>query len=246
MQRHAAQAASARRAASALLVVAALATTPALAGDRAMIEYLGFSADGRYFAFEEYGIQDGSGFPFASLYVVDLLTDTWVGGSPYRVIDQSEDTPLDEVRAEAFDRADATFKKLAISEPAYPIAVNGDGEEIGNGHSLTYGNPGYGLGTIEEPHDLELEPIPLSSSLDCAIIDDQVFGFALTRDGEDIHRDSGTLPSSRGCAMDYRIFAVVYPPQWLVAKSQGVVIVSVYPFGFEGPDRRFLAVPLGD
>ena len=28
--------------------------------------------------------------------------------------------------------------------------------------------------------------------------------------------------------------------------DDAVAIVSVYPFGFEGPDRRFLAVPLGE
>jgi hypothetical protein len=27
--------------------------------------------------------------------------------------------------------------------------------------------------------------------------------------------------------------------------SNAVAIISVYPGGFEGPDRRFLAVPLG-
>ena len=45
---------------------------PALAGDRAVIDFIGYSADSRYFAFEEFGIQDGSGFPYSSIYIIDL------------------------------------------------------------------------------------------------------------------------------------------------------------------------------
>ena len=45
------------QAASALL--AASLAGPALAGDAANFNPLGFSEDGRYFAFEEFGIQDG-------------------------------------------------------------------------------------------------------------------------------------------------------------------------------------------
>ena len=50
MRQHVAPAVSARLAAS--LAVALLAS-PALAGDAAAIDALGFSADGRYFAYEE-------------------------------------------------------------------------------------------------------------------------------------------------------------------------------------------------
>jgi predicted secreted protein len=60
MKRQEGLAASARLAAKVFGLIA-LAATPALAGDRALIDYIGFSPDARYFAFEEFGIQDGSG-----------------------------------------------------------------------------------------------------------------------------------------------------------------------------------------
>ncbi|RUV10776.1 DUF2259 domain-containing protein, partial [Mesorhizobium sp. M5C.F.Ca.IN.020.32.2.1] len=40
----------------------------AQAGDVAELEILGFTSDGGAFAFEEYGVQDGSGFPYANRY----------------------------------------------------------------------------------------------------------------------------------------------------------------------------------
>ena len=70
---------------------------PAVAGDRALIDYVGFSADFRYFAFEEFGIQDGSGFAYSNIFVVDLATDSWVVGTPVRVQAESETTTLEQV-----------------------------------------------------------------------------------------------------------------------------------------------------
>lgn len=244
MTPHADQAASVRRAAS-LVVVAAMLTTPALAGDRALIEYLGYSPDGRYFAFEEYGVQDGSGFPYANIYIIDLPADRWVAGSPYRARIDDESGDVADARDMALEQAADRLEALDISVPAQVLAVNGDGEEIGDGHILVFGTPGYGLDPLRDLRELTLETIPLDSSLDCSIVEDEVYGFALFLNGEEIHADEGSLPGSRGCVMDYRLYAVVQPAEWLFgAAVRPVVIVSSYPFGFEGPDRRFLAVPL--
>ncbi|MBZ9963064.1 DUF2259 domain-containing protein [Mesorhizobium sp. B292B1B] len=44
------------------------ALVAARAGDVAELEILGFTKDGGVFAFEEYGVQDGSGFPCGNRY----------------------------------------------------------------------------------------------------------------------------------------------------------------------------------
>jgi predicted secreted protein len=49
----------------------AAASVPALAADTAALSILGFSRDQGVFAFEEYGIQDGSGFPYSNIYAID-------------------------------------------------------------------------------------------------------------------------------------------------------------------------------
>ncbi len=228
-----------------LAATALLASSPgSFAGDRAQIDYIGYSADGRYFAFEEYGVQDGSGFPYSSIYVIDLPSDSWVAGSPFRARLEGDSDTVGEVRQAVRDAARNTLDDLDIDVGAFPIAINGDGEPDAAAYGLRFGTPGYGLDGVQDEHLLTLETIPMTPSTDCSIIDNAVYGFALSLDDVEIHRDA-SLPRSRGCVMDYRIHAVVQAPDWLFGEpAQRVAIIAVYPFGFEGPDRRFMAVPL--
>jgi predicted secreted protein len=50
------------------------------AGDVASFANLGFSADGRYFMFAQYGIQEESSFPYVDLFVVDVTANEFVDG----------------------------------------------------------------------------------------------------------------------------------------------------------------------
>lgn len=243
MTRHVATRAMVRLAASGALC--ALMAGSALAGDRALIEYLGYSEDGRYFAFEEFGIQDGSGFPYSTIYVIDLPADKWVAGSPYRVRVDDEDADLSDVRDQAYALAESKLDELDIYEAAFPIAVNADGDPRADiGHELTFGDPGFGLDAATNLRTLTLNVAPATPGLDCSIIDNEVVGFSLHLDGAEIYADPATLPESRGCSMGYKIYAVVRPAEWSGASEGQLAIISNYPFGFEGPDRRFLVVPL--
>lgn len=246
MIRNAVRADMARLGAS-MAVAGALLAAPALAGDRALIDFIGYSDDGRYFAFEEYGIQDGSGFPYSNIYVVDLPADKWVPGTPIRVRLEDEEAGRAEARAAARDQADPKLDQLKISEPAHLIALNGDGEP-GDGLTLAFGAVGYMPGELQTEHTLSLEIFDASSPEDCvAYLGEEPKGYALLLKGEgenrELHRDAGMLPRSRGCPTTYRIYGVVARPD-TGALDDGVAIVAVYPFGFEGPDRRFIAVPL--
>lgn len=242
MRRHADKAGLGRLAASGLFLAIA---GPALGGDRALIDYIGYSEDGRYFAFEEFGVQDGSGFPYATIYVVDLPADAWAGNSPYRVLLESEDADVEEAREAAFEQAEPQLDELEIGVAAFEIAHTADGEG-GDGHRLAYGTPGYGLDQPQDEHTLELETFPAASPEDCEVyIGEEALGFALFLDGEEIVRDQGDLPRSRGCPLDYRIHAVVRLPEW-EGPGGDLAVIASYPFGFEGPDRRFLVVPLPD
>lgn len=232
-----------------LALLCALLATPAAAGDRALIDFIGYSADGRYFAFEEYGIQDGSGFAYSDVYIVDLPVDKWMYGSPYhaQASEAEPDRPLGEVRAEARGKAADKLDEVGISEPVHLIALNGDGEP-GDGLTLQFGAVGYGPGELQSTHTLSLEIFDASSPLDCVTwLGEAPKGYALTLAGEgesrELHRDAGALPRSRGCPVTYRIYGVAARHQ-AGTLDDAVAIVSVYPFGFEGPDRRFLAVPL--
>ena len=54
----------------------------ARAGDGSAINVLGFSADGRYFAFEQYGEQDGSGSLYSTITAIEIAGDRLVKGMP--------------------------------------------------------------------------------------------------------------------------------------------------------------------
>jgi predicted secreted protein len=245
MQRNVGRAASARLAASLLLCSAA----PALAGDAAAFDPIGFSADGRYFAYEEYGIEDGSGFAYDNVYVVDLIEDKWVG-RPVRVRVDDEAAPLPAVRAQAMAEAKSMLDRAALVDAPEVILLNADGEVGADGLEVQFGSLGNGLDAPQEPWTLALARFDSSSTAPCASygMEEPVQGFALTLTdpagkAAEIHRDEA-VPASRGCVSDYRIHAVVGPFQRGFSDSPLVALVSVYSLGFEGPNRRFVTVPI--
>lgn len=238
-------AASARLAVSLILFSAA----PALAGDTAAFDPIGFSEDGRLFAYEEYGIQDGSGFPYDNIYVVDLIEDKWVS-PPVRVRLDDESAGLPAAREQAMSRARAMLDKVALTTPAEILLMNANGEAGANGIEVSVGSFGNGLDEPRDPFTLTLSTFPSTSTEPCASygMEDPVQGFALSfsdssGNAAEIYRDEA-VPASRGCASDYRIHAVVGPYASGFNASPFVAVISVYTLGFEGPDRRFVTVPI--
>lgn len=246
MQPDAGLAAAARLGASGLVLLGL--ALPVAAGDRALIDYVGFSPEFRYFAFEEFGIQDGSGFAYSNLYVVDLASDSWVVGTPVRRQAESEETSLEEIRAAVAEKAVGHIEGFNIQVPVEIAALIGDGVPDTDARSLDFGAPGYQPGAVSGDYTLELETFETTATSPCAEwfgVEPLGYELLLSDSGTTrlIHRD-GSLPRSRGCPTDYRIHSVVMPFQGTTL-SNAVAIISVYPGGFEGPDRRFLAVPLG-
>ena len=250
MQQNGVLAASARLAASCLALLT-LAVVGALAGDRALIDFIGYSEDGQYFAFEEYGIGDGSGAPYSHIFIVDLAADAWVDGAPISVDTLSdadpEATPLSAVRAEARDKAKKKLDALKIDVPVEILSLLGDGVAGANGKSVGFSTPmccGPGQ-TQDDAFRLKLSTFPIASGEDyCADMNPVGYALIFKADAEpvELHRDGAKLPKSRGCTLDYRIYAVVQPFEG--GAGGRMAIVSSYPYGFEGPDRRFLAVPI--
>ena len=220
----------------------------AVSAERAEANLIGFSADGRYFAFEEFGMQDGSGFGYSNIYLIDLFEDEWVGGSPFRGVSESEDTSLATIRAQVFSNAAPSLGERAIGHPAVLVALNGDGEIGVDGKSLAFGMPWLSApGSIQGNFRLRLDVLDLASDSDCSVYfgsDPVGFALSIEADGQvrELSRDH-KVPRSRGCAKDYRIWGVA-APAWETDVKRGVVLISVYAGGFEGLDRRLIAVPL--
>ncbi len=152
------------------------------------------------------------------------------------------------IRAEARQQAGDKLDEYAIGEPVEVLALIGDGVPSNDGRTLLFSTPfccGPGE-TREDRFVLTLSTFPVEGDSDCVtILGHQPLGYALTlgtgTETVELHRDGGKLPRSRGCVTDYRLYGVIQP---FTVAGPRLAVVSVYPFGFEGPDRRFLVVPI--
>lgn len=233
----------------AALVLAALAPPiPAIAGDVATFEPLGFSEDGSVFAYQQYGIQDGSGFPYAEIFFLDLAADRFLEPSPVRVRLDDESAAVADAMAKA--RADAADLFAAHDPGARP------GQAVVDNPSTELSAPGDHVKflarpifpPIDKPVELRLETYPVSGPEACEGIV-QTFGYRLMRLGVSggdqtqlLHEDEA-IPLSRKCPTDYRIRQVR-----LASTPSGsfaaVAVIAVESVGFEGPDIRYIAEPV--
>lgn len=226
----------------------ALSSSPALAGDIASLQTIGFSADGGVFAFEEYGVQDGSGFPYSNIYVIDTKTDRFVAGTPIRERIEDESASPGAVRAQSHKAAASVIDHYRLGDHPGLLAAYNPVTETGDGRTLTYRAHAV-LPPVGGPYTLTLEDISLPAADSCKGLMPETKGFRLAFTQEDgkpstrlLHQDH-RLPESRGCAMGYRIGAVsVYQP--LGASAVHVALVQVLRYGFEGSDGRWIAVPV--
>ena len=130
------------------LALLLLATPAAQAADSAQSRAIGFSPDGRYFAFEQYGIQDGSGFGYSDIFILDIEQDRWVPGTPVQVLIEDESTHIDEARKQANQKAQpliTQFKADGIERGAVTLLRFGDLRYVGQGYELRVAFPADGL-----------------------------------------------------------------------------------------------------
>ncbi|WP_246675312.1 DUF2259 domain-containing protein [Mesorhizobium sp. B2-3-4] len=268
------------RPAVALAIGAALAASAgtAHAGDAAARRIIGFSPDGAYFAFEQYGTLDAgaSDSGYSEIDIIDVGTDTFIGGKPILVVDESEDATLtlEKARAQAAAKAAPVLAKYAIAKRGEQTASDKftfPGDMVAYGDisrleqvSQKWLSPTYGETGIST---IQLDEVLAASSADCSASFEEAkqgapaaqdenalqgdktgkaLGFRLTLQGQDgkpfktLHEDK-TVPGSRNCPTSYSLSeAYEFKP----AGKPAVIAVLVQRFsqGFEGRDRRFIAV----
>lgn len=229
--------------AAALLLIGLLSNS-ALAGDTAELNILGFSADGNVFAFEEYGVQDGSGFPYANRFYIDTTADEFLPGTPIRIRLDNEAASVAAARAEAATKGQAVLAdRILMANPGYLAAFNAVTEESADPYAIL-ANPRPIFPPIDKPIAFRLEETTVPVSSQCTDIG-ETKGFRLIMThpagaSKTLH-DDRSIPASRGCPQGYRLSGLqtFYPQSGQPAFA---VIIAVRGFGFEGPDYRWLAV----
>lgn len=238
---------------SACLLLACMAAS-SLGADNAERGFALFSGEGRYFAFEQFGIQDGSGFPYSKITVIDLDKDRWAV-PPVNIRLENEDASLVQARAEAAAKAKPILDKFGIRAPGETLASNPATEFVSDRRKVTFAPYYQSLGPDSKTHTLPqsgrftlaatLIAFPIGEA--CYGEEAAQYGFALTLSDNDagtsreIYRDK-SIPASRLCPMTYDL-ADIFVYRKFGSRDRHVALIGVYTRGFEGLDRRLLAVP---
>lgn len=234
------------------IAAALLLSSSALAADGAKYRSIGFSLDERYFAFEQYGVQDGSGFAYADVFVLDIAKDAWLAGTPIKALLEDETGSVTAVRAKAKIDSASVLANAGISADAEILAANPFTEITAERSSITFHdhyNNGMGMfGSADNQGSWTLKATSIKVPVEAECDEDmEVLGLKLELrnhlNGETaiLHEDS-SVPKSRFCALAYDIEAVVQPAGGS-EKGTRVAIIGVSRRGFEGADRRFIAIP---
>ena len=198
------------------------------AGDKASFISLGLSPDEKYFAFAQYGEQDGSGFPYAELYLIDIAKNDFVPGGANKVL-------WDE-------KADPRGSGLAALLELY---VNSD--SLLSAYKIDIHNQPKSLvspveGIREEVEWFEKNGMPVMLSLQQkgdgdfgAYNSSAAFQLILTRPPK---------PAQViGNFKRFRKHVIRYDIDRVFASKGGtacVVVVRMTKIGFEGPDIRYM------
>ncbi|MEM9330657.1 MAG: DUF2259 domain-containing protein [Pseudomonadota bacterium] len=214
-----------------------------LAGDFANRHIHGFSVDGQLFAFEEYGVQDGSGFPYSNIYVINTSTDKWVAGSPFRVRLDDEAKSVYEAREEARILAGPVMKSF---EDRGNLVASNQPTEKGFDKKRMIANPRIVVPPIDDDIEFRIKTLTFPPSPTCEPFGPSI-GFELLRIATDegrytktIHSDK-SIPKSRNCPLDYEFADLVtfFPSE---GKPKAAILILMKTVGFEGPDGRYLAI----
>lgn len=230
----------------AVCLVAQFATSlTAQAGDVAELEILGFAKDGGVFAFEEYGVQDGSGFPYANRYYIDTNDDSFLKGTPIRVRLDDETATIEAARLQARQKGEAIVSQAELSaNRGITAGFNPVTELSADPHRMAV-NPRPIFSPVDQPLEFRLDELGMNNTEGCES-QGEINGFRLlrveARDGgitRLLHEDK-SIPKSRGCPNGYSIGAVqTFSTDSLSAYA---VLIAVRQYGFEGPDYRWIAV----
>lgn len=216
------------------------------AAEFAEVRPIGFSADGAVFAFEEFGVQDGSGFPFANRFFIETATDSFLPDSTVRVVIDDEEKTVAEARAAAAGQSSDLEEKYGfLANPGVIAAFNPLSELDGDAHQLRY-LPMSVVPEFFRTYTARLTETALSSSGPCDAMTETKLGFRLEItevEGEPVsillHEDT-SLPKSRSCPTTYRLGGVI--THYADGIWTHAFLVLFQSFGFEGEHGRWIAV----
>ncbi len=216
-----------------LLLVGLFGAAGAAAGDAATFASLGWSVDSRHYAFAQYGYRDGSGFPYANLYVIHAASNRYAAGgridTEFQDMDKSDANALEH----ALGKARAKLGELGFSQSAgadagvVPRCVQSADE---TSSTCTVISPAHGNLTLRMKQKSVVGEDPTSDATRAS--------FSLALEGNGIRPmvlEDGKTQRVR--VLDYKIDRVFFSPDG----RQLAVIIQKREAAFEGPSLRYMA-----
>ncbi|MBY3377811.1 DUF2259 domain-containing protein [Rhizobium laguerreae] len=230
------------------MLVVAFAGLPglSLAGDIANIQPIGFSADGKVFGFQEFGIEESGNLPYSNTYFIDTEDGHYLEGTPFHTELTDKDANLSKARRQNLTAARSQMDKYdLLTNPGLIAAFNPPTELGSPSKTLRYTTLATD-GPPKAPYTLSLGEMPVPTPKDCAAVDKRVIGFSLQmieKEGapnRQAARQATAVPAERVCSVEYRIGgAVVYQPEG----GNQVHIALVLAFDADR-NGRWIAVPV--
>lgn len=232
-----------------VFAIASLLSLPAFAGDIANVRPIGFSADGTVFAFEEFGIQDGSNTAYSNIFAIDLTNNTFLPDTPVRIRADDDKGTLAAIRQKSMDQVTKIVQQRdLLNHPGEIVAFNPVSEVGVDGHILSYRlhnvQPAVG-----QPNTLTLEELDEGAPAACKDQVPTIKGFRLrmteingAKQDKVVYED-GHVPASRRCPTGYRLGGVV-TYQIPGGNVVQIALVLVMNPSSQGSDGRWLAVPI--
>jgi len=216
--------------------------TPLLAEDIAHRRIIGFSPSGDYFAFEQSGIENGSGEAYAHIFIIDTHENKWVLGSPFRARARGP-RKLQKARRRVRRMAMDVLERYRIRRKGVVLASNPITELNADPHRVEVLTR-RSIHRLDEPLVFEIEEISVPTRRCRRYTSRRIKGMVIRvrrRGGRwrILHEDA-RIPRSRGCPTSYSISDVIR----LKKRGGGAVYAVIYSFvrsGADGQERRFIA-----
>lgn len=221
-----------------LLGFDAVASDTQLSGDEASYQIIGFSADGRYLAYQTGGMHSGGPVYWSEIYFLDVIHNTWAA-PPVSYTGDGEPTTWKDVKDEVRSRADSTLEVLKIVEGNVgrqyvshlfsDTGVDPHRTRFFTGEKLTGGYFEEYDVILTETVDGSCDDFGSRVKLELAVTN-------IRSDEKNVLQKDQKVPASRGCPLSYRI-ADVY-----VYQTSIIVFLNVMTPGWEGRNMRYMCI----
>jgi predicted secreted protein len=231
-----------------LFLLLTFAPVQAFAGDFANLNFIGFSKDGKYLAFEEYGTSDGAGFPYANIYFVDVAKNQFAG-KPFKLFIEKETSTEAAARKQIKTAAAKKMLELKIiagntgthtvSHLLNELPLE-DKKDESLFEKVRFTQEIYSMWEHGDDYTLTVNRTKVKPK-DCVDYEQPIYKIEValnnnkSNKSQTLQKDA-ELPAARGCTFDYQIQDV------FTYEDKIAVFLNVFQPGFEGNDMRFMVV----